>query len=413
MGGSSTFDATCRNDVWRLAVPNLGLEQEFDWDGRPVRPSWSLVSPHDEGASDGQGRRVLRKWRPRRDFGCCVAAAPGDGPGGLLYIAGGCGTSCVLGDVWASDDGGESWVCMCQEAPWGKRKAAALHAVPSRPERLLLAGGMGAYAEVCTDAWTSEDAGGSWTRLERPAWSDFTGRYRAALLPLPPAQGLEDREARMLLLGGCFVDGGDGVGQGLVGLERLMHDAWEGRWDLASSSRERAVTWVRWGWGSEERGPLMAIVGVESAAAAIEPQTGSLIARLPERDFVSVGAARDPQRLVADRSKQTEATMNIEWHQVELRQQVDLLRGARRSHDPAKAGRLMIHLRVADAGGIAPTRLIFATSRKVMLSGAGEFRRQLHLAALVGARLERRHGLSSGLWRGRVLPFLLPCGVVA
>lgn len=32
----------------------------------------------------------------------------------------------------------------------------------------------------------------------------------------------------MLILGGCFIDGGEGGGFG--GYERLMHDCWQGQW---------------------------------------------------------------------------------------------------------------------------------------------------------------------------------------
>ena len=39
--------------------------------------------------------------------------------------------------------------CHVQAAPWSARAAPSLVAMPGRPERLLLAGGLAAAAEVC------------------------------------------------------------------------------------------------------------------------------------------------------------------------------------------------------------------------------------------------------------------------
>jgi len=393
LGGSGGPDkGGLDNDVWRLNVPRLGIRRTVGADGNPVRPRWMLISPSDRGEIDGSGRRILRKWMRRGDFGLCAAAA--DSGGLLIYVAGGNGAATSFSDIWASQDGGSSWLCMNSQAPWGRRAAPAVCAVPGKPDRLLLAGGFGQQAEVCEDVWISDDAGVSWTELARPIWAKECGRYRAAFLPLPRNDTNEHGEARMLLLGGCFIDGGGG---GYGGLERLMHDGWECRVDFSSVTKAQAASWHPWGTSWEQRGKEYAVRGVEFATATMDSQNSTLIARLPEKDFVSVAEARKPN------------TESIEWHQVELATDSEVTRGRLRSVTPITEAEQMVHVRFADFGSHAViSRLALINAEGVFLSGDGEWRRHVRFALLLGARLEAACGLPGDLWRGRVLPSLLP-----
>lgn len=401
--GGSTGGGPHRNDVWRLSLPDRP---------RPgARPRWALVSAQDEGVLDVHGRqRTRRKWRGRQDFGCCAEA--GDAGRSLVYVAAGAGTGSLCRDVWASEDEGASWVCMCAAAPWEQRRAPAFGAVPNRRGVLLLAGGMGICAEVYGDAWVSNDAGYTWTELEKPPWAANTGRYRAALLPLPGTSGGE-----VLLLGGCFVDGQDhggdanifgaGAGRvagccggGTIGIERLMHDAWECQLDLEAVGRPQTARWSPWGGDHEQRGAASARQGVESATVTLDPSAPELVARLPERAFVGVAAAQCP------------IGGAIEWTAAEFAApEVEATTATFRSTDPWKAGGRLTYVRFSDApGSTGLPRLFLATCSGVWFTGDGEWSRQLRFALLVGVRLERLFGLPSATWRDWVLPAVLPPG---
>uniref|UniRef100_A0A7S4RJA6 Uncharacterized protein n=1 Tax=Alexandrium monilatum TaxID=311494 RepID=A0A7S4RJA6_9DINO len=406
LGG--VLDGFNRNDVWRLTIPCVGV---FGGTHQDPVPRWTEMSPHDEGKVDGQGRRTLQKWRPRQDFGCCAATS---GRGGfLVYVAAGSSLGSLCNDVWASEDGGANWVCMCSCSPWERRRAPALCAVPGRPDHLLLAGGMAPYAEVCGDAWISEDAGYSWSLLDSPPWSSSTGRYRSALLPLPREKGEATCEDRMLLLGGCFIDGQDGSGTpstavrygggggGTIGLERLLHDAWECRLDFAAADKARAARWNAWGSDTEHRGARLAKFGVEYATGCIDGAGRTLIAQLPERDFVSAAEAAPPQ----GSSERALSWMQAEFNRNEL---PTVAQAAVRPTDPAKAGYTTTYVRLADPGCGGVPRLVLTSLSGVWLSGDGEWRRHLRLALLLGIRLEGSRGIPGDLWRGRVLPCLLP-----
>eukprot|EP00435_Cladocopium_sp_Y103_P068436 s196_g31.t1 len=92
-----------------------------------------MISAHDEGHSDDRGRRWHRKWKPRCNLAVACASAR---RGYLLYVAGG------------EDAAGN---CLNDASPWSPRVCTALLAVPGRPERLLLCGGLMTAAEVCPD----------------------------------------------------------------------------------------------------------------------------------------------------------------------------------------------------------------------------------------------------------------------
>lgn len=403
MGGSQ--NGHHRNDVWRLIVPSSRRNSTTK---SPLR--WVLMSPHDDGDLDGHGRRVLRKWRGRHDFGCCAAAAT---TGGLLvYVAAGSASGVLLNDVWASEDAGATWVCMTKEAPWEKRIAPALCAVQGKPECLVLAGGMASCAEVCGDVWVSDSTGCTWTKIDPPPWACITGRYRASLLPLPssPREPEDTCTSRMLLLGGCFIDGQDiadisgespmrsacSGGGGTIGLERLMADAWECQFDWGTrGGLGGCASWMPWGTDSEQRGAYAAKRGLESASVTLDQEATMLVAKLPELDSVCVAPAEPP-------------FASIEWQQIPCTDTTGVRKGVPRSTDAAKAGWKLVYVRLANTNHTLIPRLLLANTEGAWVSDDAEWSRHLHLASLVGLHLHREHGLPPDLWYSRVLPYLLP-----
>jgi len=104
---------------------------------------------------------------------------------------GGIGPRRTLGDVWASQTGGRSWLCTYSEAPFGARCDAGLVTVPNHPMRIVLCGGLDANGGFCNpDAWVGSEAGALWERIEVP-WPSRT---------LPPLAVTGD--GRLLVLGG-------------------------------------------------------------------------------------------------------------------------------------------------------------------------------------------------------------------
>eukprot|EP00913_Durusdinium_trenchii_P013034 g12235.t1 len=83
-----------------------------------------------------------------------------------------------------------------------------------------------------------------------------------------------DGAVPILILGGCFIDGGEGGGFG--GYERLMHDAWEGHVDFET----QAVHWKPWGTQMDERGRRWARLGMDVASCTKE-RDSHLVALLP------------------------------------------------------------------------------------------------------------------------------------
>lgn len=373
--GGSTADLSC-NDVWRFSMPLLGSPSSF-------QPCWTLVSEHDTGQLNSSGQRIIQKWRGRHDFGCCAVAA-GNGTF-VLYVAAGAASTSLFGDVWASEDGGATWVCMTSSAPWPARRAPALCAVAGRPEVVLLVGGLASYAEAMGDAWVSQDAGASWAKLVQPSGSLVTGRYRAALFPLPvPAN--QATEVRMLLLGGCFI----GAADFQCSSERLLQDAFECCLDLASHSITAAASWVEWGSDSKSRGSLKAKHGLESATCAHDEINHVLIAKLPDQEFVSTAHTQKP------------AGVSLQWQQAHLVEQDEVV-----EHFLTGLGEHCTHVRFCSTDRSIP-RLAFANKEGLFLTGSGEWRRQFFFGSLLGVRLERLFGISWDLWVERVLTYLLP-----
>ncbi|CAJ1358574.1 unnamed protein product [Effrenium voratum] len=374
LGGEKLAGGWRCNDIWRLTLA------KHAWRAC----EWKLISAHDEGQSDDRGRRWHRKWKPRCNFAAACASAR---RGYLLYVAGGeDAVGYRLNDVWASQDGGLSWRCMSQASPWKPRTSPSLLAVPGRAERLVLSGGMAAAAEVCQDLWISDDAGFSWRQLQQPSWAEYTGRFRAALLPLEAKQrGLTDT-VQVLILGGCFIDGGEG---GYGGFERLMHDAWEGKVDF----HQQASEWKCWGMQTNQRGRQWARQGVDAASCTWE-RGKRLLALLPGQDVVSTAPLRAPD------------VESLPWRPAQAAGVVrealrrDLGRSISASDSAAQC-----HVRLSTARNAVP-RLILAFDEGVLVSGFGEWRRQWRFLLLVGIRLS--HLLPFDLWQRRVVLAILP-----
>jgi len=153
LGGRS--GSSFRNDVWRSMDGGL---------------SWEAVSPHDEGQAASNGRVVRKKWAGRESFaaasGCLVE---GGRLKGLVYVIGGMGSArAPYSDVWVSEDLGKSFMCMCAEAPFGRRLNSGLATCPGAPEKLCLVGGGWTTGPTYWDCWLSVDGGFHWCEVGTP-----------------------------------------------------------------------------------------------------------------------------------------------------------------------------------------------------------------------------------------------------
>merc|ERR1712176_1720780 len=146
-----------------------------------------------------------------------------------------------------------------------------------------------------------------------------------------------------------------------------MHDAWECQLDLAPPERAKAASWRCWGTVTDERGRGWAKVGVEHATCTLDINTGTLIARIPEKDFLCVAEALHP-------GMDKEA---IEWHHVPPAKTCKVLQCAIRDGAPDMAAMKLVYIRLASAGRQSIPRLILTTGTDVLLSDDGEWRRQL------------------------------------
>lgn len=128
---------------------------------------------------------------PRRMAAAAGVRWPASPLGVRLVVAGGQDASrgadpaagqllgAALADVWASDDGGESWQQLAAAAPWGARRGHAL--VGLSGELLLLGGQRAATGAVLNDVWASQDGGAEWTLVNAAAdWPPRFGHAAAA-----------------------------------------------------------------------------------------------------------------------------------------------------------------------------------------------------------------------------------------
>jgi len=392
MGGLRDDEAM--NDVWRLSLPRLGAQRASDASGALAQPKWTEVSPQDVGHTNGQGQRVMRKWKGRSNFSSC-AATSAKGYTLIYVVAGSDGGKNFLNDIWASEDGGANWVCMSRQASWQKRTAPGICALPERPDHIVLAGGTMKSGELFQDVWLSDDAGSTWVMLERPECLAATGRYRPALLPLAPRCQDDRGSARILLLGGCFIDGGD---RGYASLERLMHDAWECTLDFASPDRSKAATWTCWGNIRDSRGSVWEPVGVDSFTCALDANNHTLAARLPSQDFLCVAKARAPP----------DSQESVAWYPLRPSQPSRVLVKEKPDGLPKADTEKLVFVRLSAAVPSLIPRLVVVTTREVLVSDDGEWCRQVLFMLLIGLRIGNSRGFPAELWNRRVMPAVLP-----
>merc|ERR1712192_91582 len=148
--GGQTF-TKFYNDVWR-SCDGLGEQ-------------WALVS-------------AQAPWPARAGLGATVT-----NDGRTLVVAGGCYNKngnplarSFWGDVWASDDGGASWVAQTVSAEWKAR--SGLRLITTKSGRLLVVAGEVGFtnATQLVDIWGSDDLGKTWTLVnDQPGFSPRSG----------------------------------------------------------------------------------------------------------------------------------------------------------------------------------------------------------------------------------------------
>jgi hypothetical protein len=75
----------------------------------------------------------------------------------------------VYSDAWVSSDGGISWLCACDWAPWTARDCH--QSVALTDDSIVLMGGYDRRVRL-NDVWVSRDVGSTWTRvLEAAPWA--------------------------------------------------------------------------------------------------------------------------------------------------------------------------------------------------------------------------------------------------
>ncbi|CAK9064450.1 unnamed protein product [Durusdinium trenchii] len=200
------------NDLWSAKL--LGRGAAATW-------HWTEVSPHLDGRRDPMdGQLLLSKWPGRSRLATAVALAPKSSNARAIYVTGGQGAYCFE-DFWASEDGGQTWYCMCRKVPWGGRLDPGLCVVPTKYEQLVLLGGIvpGIHLRVECDVWISSDAGSTWQPLRAPDWEP---RCCPLLFFMPP----QDGQRQLLVLGGArLAEASAGDRAHAIG-PRCLDDAW-------------------------------------------------------------------------------------------------------------------------------------------------------------------------------------------
>jgi len=239
-----------RNDVWRSRDGGSSWERLTDtaswlarWGhGVASLPSGAVVIA---GGIGPQGHELGDVWQSQDDgmswtrvleaapwpqrFGHCLAPVPG-GAASCLLLGGSDAGNRPFGDVWRSRDGGASWECLAETAPWPRRCWFSVEALSDGS--VLLMGGSGPGSQLLNDVWRTQDGGRTWKELlESAPWPARRGHGSAAL-----------PDGAVILLGGLgpthallsdvwrSVDGG-------FTWERLTHGApWAARVDPGVAS---------------------------------------------------------------------------------------------------------------------------------------------------------------------------------
>lgn len=128
-------------------------------------------------------------------------------PGGTVLMLGGLGPAdAPLNDVWRSTDGGLTWLRLHQEAPWPARSAAAAArlSLGGGDSAVVLVGGLATGDVLLDDVWRSDDAGENWDLVVDDA--PWTGRRGHAMVTVPviPEGGWKEV---LLMLGGLSAGG--------------------------------------------------------------------------------------------------------------------------------------------------------------------------------------------------------------
>ena len=202
------------NDIHERTSSSLAfksINRSAEWS---PRHSFSFLSTSDGrllyviGGDDGgicsdvwlstDGARSFKRqcddapWRGRIDFSAAIVDD-------ILVVCGGRiphrgGLDEFLNDVWVSRDRGQSWVVVCEAAPWKRRACSAMIVVDNL---LLMAGGQGDISAM-DDVWVSKDLGVSWKNAssKRIPWNP----RKSPNLVLDPVS------KEVLLIGGLGAD---------------------------------------------------------------------------------------------------------------------------------------------------------------------------------------------------------------
>lgn len=285
------------------------------------------------------------RWHDRSGHAAVVLDEPRSSP--RVVLLGGVGKDRMFNDVWESHDGGESWTQRTSKAGWCPRYGH--RAVPISGGAVVLTGGV-TMGGLLADVWQSLDGGTSWApaAMRTPPWQ---ARAAHAVVRLSTPGG----EALVLLAG----KGEDGV----------LRDVWR--------SMDCGASWHC----VVERAPWLARCG-----PAAVPLAGNVILLL---------GGYTGQTYLAD-----------VWTSGDLGSSWTLVRGAapwlpRYCHACIALGGQSIMVLGGHAADNSLSDVWESPSRALL-------RRHTLLALLVGRRLETSRGISRELWRGRVMPYLLP-----
>ena len=104
-------------------------------------------------------------WPARHSHSCTLLA------NGQILLVGGHDDTSLLNDVWISGDIGATWT-PTQAPQWSPRHAFALVSVPPAAHATLLVGGNSTTSSTMNDVWASFDGGTSWVQQTDAAFPD-------------------------------------------------------------------------------------------------------------------------------------------------------------------------------------------------------------------------------------------------